>query len=298
MIESIDEVPCLPVRRADSHKGDYGRVLIVAGSRGMTGAAALAGMGALRSGAGLVFLALPASCWSVVAALEPGYLTVPLAEDEKGRLAAGALAELNQRVENADVAAIGPGLGVTEDIRQIVTEIYRSWKLPLVVDADALNALAHHRDMLGDHAGPRIFTPHPGEFRRLLGGESSGDEEAINFARTHDVVMVLKGHRTLVTDGQRLYRNTTGNAGMATGGSGDVLTGVVAALLGQGMTPFDAACLGVWAHGRAGDVMVSERGQMALVARDLIDGLPRVWRELEADGKGAQGPIGRRGRTV
>ncbi len=283
MIESIDEVPRLPVRRPDSHKGDYGRVLIVAGSRGMTGAAALAGMGALRSGAGLVFLALPASCWSVVAALEPGYLTVPLSEDGEGRLAAGALPELQERAEDADVAAIGPGLGVTEAIRQIVVEIYRTWTLPLVVDADALNALAHHRDILGDHAGPRIFTPHPGEFRRLLGGDVGGEEEAINFARTHDVVMVLKGHRTLVTDGRKLYRNTTGNPGMATGGSGDVLTGVVAALLGQGVTPFDAACLGVWVHGRAGDVIVSERGQTGLVARDLIDGLPCVWRELEAD---------------
>ncbi len=218
-----------------------------------------------------------------MAALEPGYLTVPLSEDEKGRLAAGALPELQERAEDADVAAIGPGLGVTEAIRQIVVEIYRTWTLPLVVDADALNALAHHRDILGDHAGPRIFTPHPGEFRRLLGGDVGGEEEAVNFARTHDVVMVLKGHRTLVTDGRKLYRNTTGNPGMATGGSGDVLTGVVAALLGQGVTPFDAACLGVWAHGRAGDVMASERGQTGLVARDLIDGLPCVWRELEAD---------------
>ena len=282
MIETIDEVPRLPVRRADSHKGDYGRVLIVAGSRGMTGAAALAGMGALRSGAGLVFLALPASCWSVVATLEPGYLTVPLSEDEKGRLAAGALPELQERAENADVAAIGPGLGVTEEIRQIVAEIYRTWSLPLVVDADALNVLAYHRDILGDHAGPRIFTPHPGEFRRLLGGEVAGEEEAIDFARRHDVVMVLKGHRTLVTDGRKLYRNTTGNPGMATGGSGDVLTGVVAALVGQGMTSFDAACLAVWVHGRAGDVMASDRSQTGLVARDLIEGLPRVWRELEA----------------
>ncbi len=281
MIETIDQVPRLPKRRAESHKGDYGRVLIVAGSRGMTGAAALAGMGALRSGAGLVFLAVPASCWSVVAALEPGYLTVPLLEDGEGCVAAGALAELHERADRADVAAIGPGLGVTEDIRQVVTEVYRQWKVPLVVDADAVNALAHHRDVLGDHAGPRIFTPHPGEFRRLLGGKAAGEEEAIDFARAHGIVMVLKGHRTLVTDGKRVYRNTTGNPGMATGGSGDVLTGVVAALVGQGMTSFDAACLAVWVHGRAGDVIASERGQMGLVARDLIEGLPRVWRELE-----------------
>ncbi len=273
-------LPRLPRRKRDAHKGDFGRVFIVAGSRGMTGAAALAGMGALRSGAGLVYLAVPASCWSVVASLEPGYLTVPLAEDGEGRVSDSAWTVLDDWAARVDVAAIGPGLGQSDSVRQFVRECYQRWSTPLVVDADALNALSHVPARLSRHAGPRVLTPHPGEFRRLLGGADCDREMAIEFARRHDVVLVLKGHQTLVTDGERAYGNTTGNPGMATGGTGDVLTGVIAALLGQGLAPFEAAQLGVWVHGRAGDLQAARVGEISLTARDLVEGLPQAWLEL------------------
>ncbi len=279
------ELPRLPQRRDESHKGDYGRVLIVAGSRGMTGAAALSGMGALRSGAGLVYLAVPRSCQATVATFDPGYLTVPLEEDADGRIADRAMTDLCQWSQRVDVAAFGPGLGRGEGVRNVVAECYRRWSCPLVVDADGLNALASLPGVLPHHAGPRILTPHPGEFRRLTGGEEQeGQDEssAVAFAARHNVVLVLKGHRTLVTDGERVVRNETGNPGMATGGTGDVLTGVIAALVGQGMPPFDAARLGVHVHGLAGDLQAESLGQVALVARDLVDGLSRAWKTVQS----------------
>jgi NAD(P)H-hydrate epimerase len=276
----VTQLPVIPPRRPESNKGDYGRVLAVAGSRGMTGAAILCGMAALRGGAGLVRLAVPASEQPIVACGNPCYMTLPLACDEAGRLDASAATELAKLLRANDVAAVGPGLGQSEGTAACVKEALAS-STALVLDADGLNALRGETDVLRDRAAPLILTPHPGEFARLVRSEvatvqSQREELATSFAAAHKLVLVLKGHATLVTDGQQLYRNTTGNPGMATGGTGDVLTGLIAALLGQGLDAFAAAQLGVHLHGVAGDLAREDRGEVSLIATDLIDYLPRV----------------------
>jgi len=273
-----NRIPRLPIRENESHKGDYGRLLVIGGSRGMTGAIALCGMAALRSGAGLVYLALPQSCWNVVAVLEPSYLTIPLPDDDHGRLTESSLLELRSRRSQTDVLAIGPGLGMSSGVVNVVRECYVESTQPIVVDADAINALAAMSTLVGAHRGARILTPHPGEFRRLAGREPSREAVAA-LAAENEVVVVLKGHRTFVTDGEQAWVNGTGNPGMATGGSGDVLTGIIAALLGQGLTPFDAARLGVHVHGLSGDLAAARLGQISLTALDLVQSLPEAWVE-------------------
>jgi len=269
-----DPLPILPPRRPDAHKGDFGTALIVGGSRGMAGAVALAGMAALRGGAGLVRLAVPNACLDTVAAFEPCYMTVPLPNDDDGRIAPNASPRLRELSDSATIVACGPGLGRSPGLDRIVAELYRNTAKPAVFDADALNALADQPDVLEQAGGPRILTPHPGEFARLIGKKLDGDaraDAAVALAARCRAVVVLKGHRTLIADGRRRAFNNTGNPGMATGGSGDVLTGLIAALACQGLEPFDAARLGVHLHGLAGDLAVDEVGQHALIAQDLID---------------------------
>lgn len=280
-MKRIRKLPSFPDRPADGHKGTFGRVLIVAGSRGMSGAAVLSGLGALRGGAGLVTLAVPQGILPIVAASEPSYLTIPLKEDPKGRIRVSALKRILAAAEGMTVVAIGPGWGRSEGLTELAAHLYREIPLPIVIDADALNALAQRREHQA-HAGPRILTPHPGEFARLTGldaGEIAADREgtAAAYARDHEVTLILKGARSVVTDGDRLYVNTTGNSGMATGGAGDVLTGAIAALLAQGMEPFEAAQLGVWLHGRAGDLAAEELSQPGLIASDLPGYVARAW---------------------
>lgn len=283
---TVDRVPTLPARRPESHKGNFGRVLIVAGSRGMSGAACLAGVAALRGGAGLVRVATPQGVIASVAAYEPSYLTYALPEDSEGRLAAAATPELIDLVKANDVVALGPGLGQSREISQTLQSVLAASRGPIVLDADGLNALAG-RPALLDPVGPRaVVTPHPGEFARLIGTNTTSVQAnrvdaAVAFARRHHVVTVLKGHGTLVTDGAKLFRNSTGNPGMATGGTGDVLTGVVAALLAQGLATFDAATLGVYVHGLAGDLAARELGQTAIIASDLLRFLPSALRSVE-----------------
>jgi NAD(P)H-hydrate epimerase len=275
-------LPCLPERPLESHKGDFGRALIVGGSRGMSGAVALAGMGALRAGAGLVTLAVPDDCLETVAAFEPSYMTRPLPSKD-GQLQLVAKEELPGLIDVATCVACGPGLGRGRQLEQLVGWLYESVRVPLVVDADGLHALAMRSRGLADAAGPRILTPHPGEFRRLVSDNSSPAQQlrsrAVELARVHGIVIVFKGHRTLVTDGEHVIENDTGNPGMATGGSGDVLTGVITALVCQGLSPREAAQLGVHVHGMAGDLAARDLGQVSLVARDLVDYLPRAFQE-------------------
>jgi NAD(P)H-hydrate epimerase len=281
-------LPSLPARPDDGHKGSFGSVLIVAGSRGMSGAAALAGLGALRGGAGLVFVAVPASVQAIVAAHEPSYLTVSLAEDEVGRINREAVGVILERAEQATAVAIGPGWGKSPGLVDLAQWLYREIDQPLIVDADALNALASSTEGFPRGArGPRIITPHPGEFSRLAGIDSAtvqSDREAhaAEFARKHRLVVVLKGMGTIITDGTRAAINTTGNSGMATGGTGDVLTGLIAALLAQGMSTFDAAHLGVHLHGLAGDLAAAEFGKPGMIASDIPRFLGRAWRHLGA----------------
>lgn len=246
----------------------------------MTGAIALAGMAALRSGAGLVKLAVPDVCLENVAQFEPSYMTSPLECDEHGRIATAALENLHELAEQSTCLALGPGLGRSNGLTRLVGWLYRILPQPMVIDADALYALAHASHGIKGSAGPRILTPHPGEFARLQDAHQVDTPEAL--ATSCNAVVVLKGHRTLITDGTHTFRNTTGNPGMASGGSGDVLTGIITALLGQHLSPLDAARLGVFAHGLAGDLAAQDLGQVAMNARDLIDFLPDAWQLLAA----------------
>ena len=282
MTTDNNELPRLPPRRPEAHKGDFGTALIVGGSRGMAGAAALAGMAALRGGAGLVRLAVPETVLDTVARFESSYMTIPLPADAAGRIAAGALDRIVEAAQPATAIACGPGLGRSFELDQIVVRLYQEIAKPMVFDADALNALAAESDALAHPGGPRILTPHAGEFARLIGKKLEGEEAqeaAVELAARCGIVVVLKGHRTLVTDGRRRALNTTGNPGMATGGSGDVLTGLITALVCQKMEPFDAARLGVHLHGLAGDLAADDLGQVSLIASDLIQYLPEAFSE-------------------
>jgi NAD(P)H-hydrate epimerase len=283
--EAVVQLPMLPPRAAESNKGNFGRVLVVAGSRGMSGAAVLSASAALRGGAGLVKLAVPEGILPIVAAGNPCYLTAPLPQDEHGRLAEAAKSELLSLAQANDVLALGPGLGQSAAITALISFVLANVRIPVVLDADGLNALQHHTEPLKSRTWPCILTPHPGEFARLLDSDvatvqSQRQELAVRFAADHGVVLVLKGHGTVVTDGRRVYRNTTGNPGMATGGTGDVLTGLIAAFLGQKLEPFAAAQLGVHLHGLAGDMARDDLGEVSLIASDLLDYLPRALRNF------------------
>lgn len=272
------KVPSLPARHNESHKGNYGRVILVGGSVGMCGAIGLSGMATLRSGAGLVTIATSSSAQRIVATYHPCYMTTALPEDEQGRISIRAISRLRELAESATLVAIGPGLGRSEELVQVTTTLLRELTCPVVVDADAINAVSQSLEALHDGVAPRVVTPHPGEFQRLMGNSFHSRDEmedaAHVFAREHEIVIVLKGHRTFVTDGEQAYRNQTGNPGMATAGAGDVLTGVLSGLIAQGMSTWDAAVLSVYLHGLAGDLAVEELGEASLIASDLIDYLP------------------------
>lgn len=285
--EVITSLPLLPSRTDDAHKGDCGRALVIAGSRGMSGAACLAATASLRGGAGLVTAAIPQGIQDIVAGYEPSYLTAGLPEDELGRLKPAALKRIQELVEPQNAAAIGPGLGQSSGLQELVCDLYDSLKIPLVVDADALNLLARRPYLFKRPGGAaaRILTPHPGEFSRMTGIETAVIQQdrqkyAVEFARRNEVVLVLKGHQTIITDGKQLAVNQTGNSGLATGGTGDVLTGLITGLLAQGMTAFDAAQLGAHVHGLAGDLAAEELSKPGMIASDLLRRIGRAWCEL------------------
>jgi NAD(P)H-hydrate epimerase len=273
-------------RSADSHKGDYGRVLIVAGSRGKTGAAHLAAVGALRSGAGLVTVATPASCQAIVAGMAPEYMTEGLPETDEG-LDPEAVDHVIELAR--DVVAIGPGLGQARGTREFIRSLVDRATMPLVIDADGLNAFVDDPDRLAGREGRDIIiTPHPGEMARLVGMstdevQASRLEIARNFAVAHHVFVVLKGHRTLVaTPDEKIFINPTGNPGMATGGTGDVLTGMIAAWLAQ-LLDAEAACkLAVYLHGLAGDLAEADEGEVAMTSGDVAGHLGDAMLELTA----------------
>ncbi len=250
----------------------------------MTGAVALAGMAALRGGAGLVRLAVADSCLDVVAGIEPSYLTTALPSDRKGRIAFSAMNLILSTAARSTAVAVGPGLSRSLGLDTLVARLYRELNKPIVFDADGLNALSARREVLPHPGGPRVLTPHPGEFARLLGAgrvppTDQREAAAIDLAARCGGIVVLKGHRTLVTDGHSASNNTTGNAGMATGGTGDVLTGLIVSLLCQGLPPVDASRLGVYLHGLAGDLAAEQLGQECLIASDLLPYLPGAFQE-------------------
>ncbi len=290
-IERVTRVPQLPNRKCESHKGDFGRVLIVGGSRGMAGAAGLAGRAALRSGAGLVRIAVPEGIQAIVAAMVPCATTTGLVQDTRGIIAIKAGCEIMAQIAENDVVAWGPGLGISCGVRELLHGVLSQIKdtgwagRGMVIDADGLNNLAKLGAVkLNNNV---VLTPHPGEMKRLWRAYCSQDisamgrlEQTVMLARHCGAVVVLKGADTVVSDGERAYVNTTGNAGMATGGSGDVLTGVIAALIANkqvGLSVFEAAVLGVYVHGKAGDMLRCKLGQTALTADDIIATLGQAW---------------------
>ena len=283
-MDRVTKVPKLADRPVDAHKGTFGKVLIVGGSVGMAGAPALAGRAALRSGAGLVRVAIPGSVLPVVASFEPCYTTVPLGEDEQGGIAATAFGDVLEQVAQNDVVAFGPGIGQGRGVRDVLNVLIAQKDLRLVIDADGLNCLAKDCDWLQRKNASIILTPHPGEMERLWESmfreplPADRTEQAVKLASHCDCTVVLKGAGTIVTDGQRCYVNTTGNPGMATAGSGDVLTGVITALAGQGMTDFDAAVAGVYIHGLAGDIAAKKQGQVSMIATDIIGYLRKAFK--------------------
>lgn len=279
----------MPARPVDGHKGTFGRSLIVAGSRGMSGAACLAGVSALRGGAGLVSVACPVGIQPIVAGYEPGYMTIGLPEGNAGQFSSGALEEVSKMVVGKDSVGIGPGLGDSVDLQELVRRFLEETRCPLVLDADGLNAMAP--EFLNGHwegyefAGPRILTPHPGEFSRLSGLPISEIENrradvAREFAERNNVIVVLKGPGTIVTDGERVSTNTTGNSGMGTGGSGDVLTGLTTALLARGSDPFETTRFAVHLHGLAGDLAVQALSQPGMIASDLPRFICEAWKQV------------------
>lgn len=278
-------------REEDSHKGDYGKILIIGGSRGKTGAAAMAGHAALVAGAGLVTVGVPESVMGIVAGYMPEFMTEPLPETDAGTLSALNYGRIEELIEGKSLVALGPGIGRHPETDELISEVVSRIEVPLVLDADGLNAFVGRVDKLQGGDNPIIITPHPGEMARLL-ERSTADVSrnrlavAGEFAKQQNVYVVLKGFRTVIAcpDG-RAYVNSTGNPGMATAGSGDVLTGMIAGILGQPHlgTFEERLCLAVYLHGLAGDVAVSELGEETLVATDLIEFLSDAWAELRGE---------------
>ena len=279
-MQIFETIPKLRPRAVDGHKGDYGKVCIIAGSVGMSGAAALAGRAALRAGTGLVRVATPKSVLPIVAAIEPSFTTIALPEDGAGRISAKAIHAVLEAAGQNDAVAFGPGVGISGALRSILEKLLDQPNLRLVIDADGLNNLAGLKNWPARLKAKLILTPHPGEMKRLWSGllreelPTERQEQALQLAQRTNTIVVLKGAGTVVTDGEKVYINKTGNPGMATAGSGDVLTGVITALLGQGLSDFDAAVLGVYVHGLAGDIAAGKIGRVSLIATDIIDSLP------------------------
>lgn len=276
----------IPKRKPDTNKGTYGRVLIVAGSRGMTGAACLTGGAALRAGAGLVYMAAPTSLLPIYAVSLVEALTIPLEDENKGYITKESVHEILGKLESLDVAAVGPGLSSGDEIKAVVYSIIKSSKVPIVLDADGINVLAKDLSVLKDLKTQMVITPHPGEMARLIGTSvKEVQEDRVNIARAFSkkwgLITVLKGSRTVIASPNgEIYINATGNPGMSTGGSGDVLTGIIASLIGQGLKPIDAAIAGVYLHGVCGDNIVQRKGEHGLIAGDLLQEIPNVIFEI------------------
>lgn len=280
----VKDVPKILQRSPDTHKGDYGRIFILAGSVGMTGAACLCSMAALRAGAGIVTLGVPESLHGIIATKLTCVMTHPLPETHLKTLSELGRQDILDFSQRFDVIAIGPGLSQYMETRGLVLWLLQNLERPIVLDADGINALADNPDIIDKIKKHVILTPHPGEMAHLAGAKSSQDiqsnriEIAKSFVRgKKNLTLVLKGYRTIVMNEEKFYINTTGNPGMATAGTGDVLTGMIAALLGQNYTPFDAAQLGVYLHGLAGDISVQEKGEISLIATDVLENLHKAF---------------------
>ncbi len=298
-MRKIAEIPYLMPRRRDAYKGDFGKILILAGSSGMMGAACLTTEACIRSGAGLVTLGVPASLLPIAMTKLTCATVLPFPEPEPVRTENGwrnipqgvfgklALDSILTAAREFDVVVLGPGIGNDYETIEMVCQLVPALDKPLVLDADGLNAIALHTSLLAARQAPTIITPHPGEFSRLTGCgidavKKNKVEYAAEFAKIYNCVVALKTVPTIVTDGEQYYQNLTGNPGMARGGSGDVLTGVIAALLGQKMQPFQAAVLGVYIHGLAGNLARDAKGEIGMNAEDIVECLPKafIWQPV------------------
>ena len=272
----------LPRRDPEGHKGDFGKVYVLGGSVGYTGAPVFCSRAAVHSGCGLVFLGVPSDIWQVAAVKSDEAMPHPLPSLD-GKLCLSAEEDIRRRAAGCDAVAVGCGMGRSEESDGLVCRLL-TLEQPLVLDADGINALEWHIDELSRRRGlVTVLTPHEGEFFRVGGDVSRGRESgAAAYAARRGVYLVLKGHRTVIAapDG-RLAVNTTGNDGMAKGGSGDILTGMTASLLAQGMEPFAACCCAVWLHGRAGDLAAAEKGRRGMTPGDLLEKLPYALKEVE-----------------
>lgn len=265
----------LPRRRRDSHKGDYGRILLLCGSRGYTGAAALAARGALRCGAGLVYLGVPESIYAIEAVKLDEAVVLPL-PDENGMLSADTCGQIQPLLGRMDAVLFGCGSGIGTGTETVLRFLLQNASCPLVLDADGITLASRHKDELRGRTSPTILTPHDGEFARLMPKDADRLTQTEDLSRDLGCVIVRKGHRSLICGEGESFENRTGNPGMATGGSGDVLAGIITALLGQKLSPMDAASAGAWLHGRAGDLCADRLGECGLLPGDLVEELPRL----------------------
>jgi NAD(P)H-hydrate epimerase len=270
-------------RKKESHKGNYGRILVLAGAEGMTGAAFLSCQGALSSGSGLVVNGIPKSLNQIMEIKLTEVMTLPLEETSERTLSLSAEGAIIDAVSRNDVIVLGPGIGRNKETGELVRNLIRSVKKPLVLDADGINAIEGEMDILKSRPASTVITPHPGEMARLYGTSAEHintrrEEIAEEVAKATGVFVCLKGHGTVVAspDGE-VYVNHTGNSGMATGGTGDVLTGMIASFIGQGIDEYSAVIAAVYLHGLAGDIAVEDIGPFCLIATDLIDYLPEAF---------------------
>lgn len=284
ILEMADLHRLLPPRDDYAHKGDFGKVMLLCGAVGYTGAAAMASRAALRCGSGLVFTLVPEAVYSIVAVKLNEAMVFPVDCDSDGRVSFAAKNTILSRLANCDCALLGPGLGTSRELSQLLTGLVLASDCPLVLDADGLNAFAGHIHKLRDAHVPIILTPHDGEFARLMPDEPKLPrtdlalrcEAAIRLAKKSGAIVLLKGHRSIITDGVTVYVNHAGNPGMACGGSGDVLSGIIVSLLGQGVAPLEAAALGAFLHGSAGDLCAQELGQRGMLPGDMIMAAARL----------------------
>ncbi len=282
----------LPARPSDAHKGAFGRVLLVGGSRGMAGSISLSSMAALRTGSGLVTAAIPNRCLETVASFHPGVMTIPLPDEVDGFFSIDACSELLKRLGSFDAIGCGPGMTTQPGSLRIVERLTQASPQPMVLDADAINSLAllAWPGNTPVDASHMVLTPHPGELQRLCGAVAKDRRQQIQaaakIADATGAIIVLKGGPTVVIGPGQQWSNDTGNPGMATAGSGDVLTGVIAAFLGQKLSPWDAARLGVWTHGLAGDMAASQTGQTGLTCVEIVNALPKAVGRLAIEQRG------------
>lgn len=301
-MRNVEKLPKLKARNRDSHKGNYGRVLVIAGSTGMTGAAYLSSKAALRSGAGLVTLGIPESLNAIMEVKLTCVMTHPLPETASGSFSKSAEKDILKLAEVSDVVIIGPGVSQHPETRELICGLLQKITIPIVLDADGLNAITEKLHLLNETRNDVVITPHPGEFVRLMHLKSTAEVQmdrircAENFITSlsqnnakntksdkSDIVLVLKGSGTIVINHENLYVNSTGNPGMASGGSGDVLSGIIGALIGQGYSTYEAAQLGVYIHGFAGDLAAERYGEVSMIATDLINFLPEAFNSATFD---------------